>query len=138
MGLIYTGMAAGVVIIVLDKIMAAKGSKVRLHLMPIAVGVYLPVTLAVPMFVGGLIAHFADKKLGRTGDEAENTDNGVLVSSGLIAGEALMGVIIAILLYLGTNLKIEGIGHTLSDILSVAALIGLAVYLRKKAIEQPN
>ena len=49
-----------------------------------------------------------------------------------------MGVIIAILLYLGTNLKIEGIGHTLSDILSVAALIGLAVYLRKKAIEQPN
>ncbi|MEE6250191.1 MAG: oligopeptide transporter, OPT family [Bdellovibrionota bacterium] len=138
MGMIYTGMAAGVVIIVLDKIMAAKGSKIRLHLMPIAVGVYLPVTLAVPMFVGGLIAHFADKKLGRTGDEAENTDNGVLVSSGLIAGEALMGVIIAILLYLGTDLKIEGIGHTLSDILSVAALIGLAVYLRKKAIEQPN
>ena len=137
MDMIYIGIFGGIAIIILDKILAAQGVKVRLHLMPIAVGVYLPVTLAIPMFVGGLIAHFTDKKLGRKEDEPENTDNGVLISSGLIAGEALMGVFIAILLYLEINPKISGIPDLVSDGLSIIALSLLAIYLAKKAAQKP-
>ncbi|MEE9269702.1 MAG: oligopeptide transporter, OPT family [Candidatus Krumholzibacteria bacterium] len=67
--------------------------------MLIAVGMYLPFTATAPIFVGGIIRHFMDRALRkRNADEgsvrkAENT--GVLISSGLIAGESLMAVILA-------------------------------------------
>lgn len=137
MGMIYAGIVGGMVIIAIDKFFfEGKKAKFRLHLMPLAVGVYLPVTLAIPMFIGAIVRMLADKKLNRTGDEAENTDNGVLLSSGLIAGEALMGVGLAVLLYFGQSIKIGGMSDTLVDILSILALLGLAFYLKKAAEKQ--
>lgn len=134
MGMIYAGMIGGIIIIAIDKMyFEAKNAKFRLHLMPLAVGVYLPVTLAVPMFLGAIVRLIADKKMGRTGEEAENTDNGVLISSGLIAGEALMGVALAVLLYMNINIKIDGIPSAVSELISIAALLGLAFYLKKAA-----
>jgi putative OPT family oligopeptide transporter len=134
MGMIYAGMIMGIIIIALDKyFLEGKKAKFRLHLMPLAVGIYLPVTLAVPMFLGAIVRLLADKKLGRTGEEAENTDNGVLISSGLIAGEALMGVGLAILLYFNMNLKMDGLSSLMVELLSIAAILGLAVYLKKEA-----
>ncbi|MEM6733017.1 MAG: hypothetical protein AAF658_15780, partial [Myxococcota bacterium] len=68
-----------------------RGSGFRLHLMPLAVGMYLPFGIAPPLLVGGLIAHFmAD---GATDKEADiKLGRGVLFASGIIAGESLTGV----------------------------------------------
>jgi putative OPT family oligopeptide transporter len=67
--------------------------------MLIAVGMYLPFTATAPIFVGGVIRHFLDRSLKKRNADAETTTRaenvGVLLSSGFIAGESLMAVIIA-------------------------------------------
>ncbi|MFK8138711.1 MAG: OPT family oligopeptide transporter [Bdellovibrionales bacterium] len=131
--MIYAGMIFGVVIIFIDNYLEKRKAKYRLYLMPLAVGIYLPVTLAVPMFLGGVIRTLVDKKMNRDGSEAENTDNGVLISSGLIAGEALMGVFLAVLLYYGISLKVSGLSNAIVETLSVVLLLALAWFLKKKA-----
>ena len=61
--------------------------------LPAAVGLYLPLETTTPIFVGGLLRHFRDKA---SGDKASETDNGVLFSSGLVAGVGVIGIILAV------------------------------------------
>ncbi len=100
---------------------------INLPILPVAIGVYLPFTLSVPIFVGGVIRLFMDrrfrKKFGSAEEEEisdwelaiKQTDikpkekairTGLLFTAGLVAGEALTGVIIAILVVMGINLAI--------------------------------
>lgn len=66
--------------------------------LPFAVGVYLPLYSMTPLFIGGLLRHYVDKKYGsKADDETKGKDQGILLSSGLIAGEGLMGVVIAVI-----------------------------------------
>lgn len=126
---IWLGAILGVVVIVVDRLFFA-GKKFRLHLMPIAVGIYLPLTLATPMVLGGFIAYLVKQKHP---ERDEGSDPGILLSSGLVAGEALMGVLVAGFIALGISLTVPGISDGLKDILSVAALGALAFFLLKKA-----
>lgn len=66
--------------------------------LPVAVGMYLPIHLSVPIFLGGLIRMWSDKK-----KEASLVENGILYSSGMIAGEGIVGIIIAILAIIPMN-----------------------------------
>ncbi len=66
------------------------------HSLTFAVGFYLPLTSTFPIFIGGLIRKLADKKYRREPDSAEESE-GTLLSSGLIAGGALVGVLGAFL-----------------------------------------
>jgi len=66
------------------------------HSLTFAVGVYLPLSSTMPIFIGGLVRKFADKKYGRVPDDASESE-GTLLSSGLIAGGALVGVLVAFL-----------------------------------------
>jgi putative OPT family oligopeptide transporter len=65
--------------------------------LPFAVGIYLPLSTMSPVFVGGVIKYFVTMRRQKkeTDIAAKQTDTGVLMSSGLIAGEGIMGVIIA-------------------------------------------
>jgi putative OPT family oligopeptide transporter len=64
--------------------------------LPFAVGMYLPLYTMTPVFIGGMIRHFIEKKYGADRDKTEKgKDQGILLGSGLIAGEGLMGVVIA-------------------------------------------
>ena len=93
-GLMGIGAGIGVAILLLDLMLRLSGSKVRAHLMPIAVGMYLPFGLAIPILIGGLIAHLYSR--GSQPKEADRKlHRGVLFSSGVIAGEALTAVAIA-------------------------------------------
>ena len=94
--LIQIGAGVGVVILLLDAVLRSKGSAFRLHLMPVAVGMYLPFTLAIPILLGGVIAHLATREAPKERHDSL-MHGGVLFSSGVIAGEALMGVGLAIL-----------------------------------------
>lgn len=69
-----------------------------LPVLPIALGLYLPIYLSVPIMLGGILRWFLDKRKYR--DEKEkNTviQSGILYSSGLIAGEGIVGIILAML-----------------------------------------
>ena len=61
--------------------------------LPVAIGLYLPIHLSVPIYVGGLLRDYYDKK--KNGQQL--AENGILYSSGLIAGEGLIGIILAVL-----------------------------------------
>ena len=66
----------------------------RVQVMPFAIGLYLPIGLNATIFVGGLVRHFVDR---RRGERSESEDSGVLLSAGLIAGEGLCGILLAVL-----------------------------------------
>ena len=93
--MVSIGSALGVIILIGDSFLESKNSTFRLHLMHVAVGMYLPFGLSTPILIGGLLAHFilADDNSGEDSDGV--LQKGVLLSSGLIAGESLMGIILA-------------------------------------------
>lgn len=66
--------------------------------LPFAVGMYLPLYTMTPVFIGGMIRHFIEKKYEQDKEKVERgRDQGILLGSGLIAGEGLMGVVIAVI-----------------------------------------
>lgn len=88
--LIIIGAVIALVIIVIDMLLAYKKINFRLPVMAIAVGMYLPITLSVPIFIGGLLSPRQSLQQGK----AETS--GTLMAAGLIAGEALLGILLAI------------------------------------------
>jgi len=97
--MVAIGAAIGAVVIAWDLWLKKRGSEFRAPVLAVAVGIYLPLELSVPIFVGGLIAHLVERRLGTTGatDDGERAKrNGMLFAAGLITGEALMGIFIAI------------------------------------------
>lgn len=123
--MVMYGVVLGLFIIVLDTFFF-RGKRFRLHIMPIAVGIYLPVTLAIPILFGGLIHSFFSR-----GEILENKDKGVLLSSGFIAGEAVMGVIVAMIIYFaGDALKMTPT-PIIKEAFSVVAFLFIASYLIK-------
>jgi putative OPT family oligopeptide transporter len=98
-GMISIGAAIGATVIAWDLWLKKRGSEFRAPVLAVAVGIYLPLELAVPIFLGGLLAWLVENKLGVHGEtpEAERAKrNGMLFAAGLITGEALMGIFIAI------------------------------------------
>jgi len=116
-----------------------------------AVGAYLPLSTTSPIFMGGLIKLIADK-LNKKKDDSE-IGPGALFSSGLIAGGALTGILVAI--FMGTNLGDDAQGNPVSlmskintgwgnamgsigDIIGLVAFLLLSVLLLKMAVEPKN
>jgi putative OPT family oligopeptide transporter len=91
------GVGLGVIILILDALLGARKSRFRLHLMPLAVGMYLPFGLGTPILLGGIIAHFATRRSRDSAHEERRMQGGVLFGSGVIAGESLTAVGLAFL-----------------------------------------
>jgi putative OPT family oligopeptide transporter len=111
--------------------------------LPFAVGVYLPISASAPIFVGGIVRHLVDRKQkGQTEAEAE-TGPGVLFSSGLIAGGAIAGILLALTQIMnGVSEKLDfskAMGVLAeSDLFSLGVFLAAALVLyivgRKKAV----
>jgi len=114
--LVAIGVAIGIAIIVADQILKARGAHFRMPVLAVAVGIYLPLELSTPIFLGGLLAHFADRARGLKpgASEAERvTDRGVLFGAGMITGEALMGILIAVPIVATANRDVLALPETL-------------------------
>ena len=94
--MVVYGAVLGIAIIILDTIQEKRGAEFRFPILAVAVGIYLPVSLSTPIFIGGMLAHLA-KKMG-AGPRGEKA--GLLMASGLITGEALMGIMVAIPIFM--------------------------------------
>ena len=79
--LVFVGVGIAIVVEILG-----------IPVLPFAVGLYLPIYLSTPMMVGGAVRWFFERK----GDNKEGIDRGVLYCSGLIAGEGLVGILLAV------------------------------------------
>ncbi len=93
---VYIGGAIAVALILIDLRQERIGSDFRVPVLAVAVGIYLPITLTVPIFIGGLINHLGKK----AGSSESSEKRGLLMSSGFITGEALMGIMVAVPIFL--------------------------------------
>jgi putative OPT family oligopeptide transporter len=104
-----------------------------------AVGSYLPIATTAPIFAGGLVRAFVERKMGAP--EESEVGAGTLFSSGLIAGGSLCGILYAVLVGTGRIAMPEAIGNlvpfmhtgTSGYIASVLLFIALAVVLARAA-----
>ena len=69
----------------------------KVPVMPFAVGMYLPFSLSAGIMAGGIVRYIVEKIKGTDEEKKERADRGVLFTSGMIAGEGIMGIVLAVL-----------------------------------------
>jgi putative OPT family oligopeptide transporter len=114
--MIATGAVVGVVVILLDEWLRRRNAGWRAPILAVAVGIYLPLELSTPVFAGGLMAHFVDRRHRAAAGEANaagQAQTGLLFAAGLIAGEALLGVLLAIPIVLSGDADVLSVSESL-------------------------
>ncbi len=140
--IIATGAAIGAAIIVIDELQKRRGSSFRIPVLAAAVGIYLPLELTVPIFLGGVIAHLVERARNVDRNSAEALDQvhrrGVLFSAGLIAGEALMGILIAIPIVIFSRADILALPAALqfNGWMGLLCVLGVATLLFRAGLSQ--
>ena len=111
----------------------------KMPVMPFAVGMYLPFSLSAGIMAGGIVRIFVEKKKGTEAEKKARTDRGLLFTSGMIAGEGLVGIALAILAVAGISLDVSGvvnfgnIGGVILMVLMIASLLYFSLKKKKKA-----
>ena len=82
--LVFTGVFIAIVV-----------EMIGIPVLAFSVGLYLPIYLSLPMMVGGLVRLYFDKKKMDETERKDKIENGLLYSSGLIAGEGVLGILLA-------------------------------------------
>ncbi len=140
-GMIAIGALIGSAVIAWDLWLQRRGSTFRAPVLAVAVGIYLPLELAVPIFLGGLIAHLVERKLGANSKHAEDAErakrNGVLFAAGLITGEALMGILIAVPIVMSGRADVMALpaGLQFGEWLGLLVVGGLALWMYRVGID---
>ena len=142
--MIGIGAVIGAAIIAVDEQLKKRNARFRVPVLAAAIGIYLPLELMVPIFIGGLIAHFVERfhKIGPDDEEGRDRVHrpGVLFSAGLITGEALMGIAIAIPIVVSGHADVLALPEALNLNqwfgLLVLALVGWLLYRAGKKGEQ--
>jgi putative OPT family oligopeptide transporter len=140
-GMISIGALIGVAIILVDLYLKRVNAPFRAPVLAVAVGIYLPLELSVPIFCGGLIAFIVERRLGIRGGSPEGErarQNGILFAAGLITGEALMGIVIAIPIVLSGRADVLALGESWQsgEALGLAVVAALAFALYRAGIRR--
>lgn len=107
----------------------------QVPVMPFAVGMYLPFSLSAGIMAGGAVRWIVERIKGSDDEKKERADRGVLFTSGLIAGEGIMGIVLAVLAVAGVDGKIQlpfSLPQIGSLIIFVILLFGLYKLCMKK------
>ncbi|WP_445658443.1 OPT family oligopeptide transporter [Achromobacter sp. NCFB-sbj8-Ac1-l] len=133
--MILIGMAVGVALIAVDEVLKRTCKVARIPVLAVGIGIYLPPTVAAPIVAGAVLAWLLERALRRRAQAAGKpyeqfadaaNRRGVLIASGLIVGESLVGVVMAAIIgAAGTDapLAIAGEGFA-----RTASFLGLAVF----------
>ena len=112
----------------------------RIPVMPFAIGLYLPIYLNATIMIGGVVRMFMDGR--KNVDEKTKNDqvtDGTLYCAGMIAGEGLVGIALAILAVAGISLDVSGvvnfgnIGGVVLMIIMILTLLKFSLWKKKKA-----
>jgi putative OPT family oligopeptide transporter len=141
---VLAGMVLAFVLILID-----------LPVLPVAIGIYLPFTLSVPIFAGGIVRHVTNRSIAKRYGDAEEEEisdwelaikqtgvkpkekvirTGLLFTAGLIAGEALMGVIVAFLIIGGIEYQVFKYPPILPAVLLWLFIAALLAYIPLREI----
>ncbi len=128
-GMIGWGALLGTAIIAFDVYLERRGALWRTPVLAVAVGAYLPFELAVPIVAGGLIAHFT----ARRAMDAGTRSHGLLFAAGLITGEAMVGILMAIPIVISSNPEVFALPLELPAAVGLAVVIAVAFALYRVA-----
>lgn len=111
----------------------------RIPVMPFAIGLYLPIYLNASIMIGGVVRMFMDgrKKVDAKTKERQSTD-GTLYCAGMIAGEGLVGILLAILAVIGIDLSLSdkialgNAGGVVLMVLIVLSLLKFSLWKKNK------
>ena len=121
-GLILTGVFIAIAVEIL-----------KVPVMPFAVGMYLPFSLSAGIMAGGAVRFIVERIKGTDAEKKARTDRGVLFTSGLIAGEGLVGILLAVLTVLDKDIALDaGLPQFMSLVIFAALLLGLGWLCMKK------
>lgn len=121
---------------------------IGIPVLPFAIGVYLPVQLNACIMVGGLIRLFMDKLKKEENEKKEIVNDGILFCSGMIAGEGLVGILLALFAVFGIDKAIDlsaklGIPTAFSEIGSlvlfgiiILTLLKFTIWKKRKKAEK--
>ena len=112
----------------------------RIPVMPFAIGLYLPIYLNATIMIGGIVRGLLDSRKGvdEKTKTAQATD-GTLYCAGMIAGEGLVGILLAIFAVVGISLDMSGvvnlgnIGGVVLMIIMILSLLKFSIWRKKKA-----
>ena len=121
-GLILTGVFIAIAVEIL-----------KVPVMPFAVGMYLPFSLSAGIMAGGAVRFIVERIKGTDKEKKERTDRGVLFTSGLIAGEGIVGILLAVLTVFEVNIALD---FSLPQILSLIIFIGLLLILFRQCMKK--
>lgn len=148
----YILIGVGVVAIIVNLILKSTTATLTLPPLAVGMGIYLPPTLEVPLIIGSFISYFVGRYLVarakmRAGELADydveqSNRRGVLFASGLIVGESLIGVIIAVIIVLsvttgGGEAPLELVGpefESTAQWLGLLAFIFAGLYLVRRVV----
>jgi putative OPT family oligopeptide transporter len=139
--MVATGAVVGAIVITLDEWLKRAGKSWRAPVLAVAVGIYLPLELSTPIFAGGLIAELATRWHRRRnpgGDVEKLKQMGLLFSAGLIAGEAIVGVLMAIPIVLTKDANVLAVAESLQpgQWAGIAALALVGWWMHRIATRQ--
>jgi len=147
-GTIAIGALIGALIIALDRWLKATGKRFRVPVLACAVGIYLPVELTVPIFFGGWVAYLVERHHRISVDDEAGRERvhrkGTLFAAGLITGEALMGIVIAIPIVIAQTGDVLALptalqpGQPFAPLLGLALLLGIAALLYRHALRSES
>ncbi len=133
--MISLGAVVGAAIIAFDAWLKSRNSTFRVPVLAAAIGIYLPLELMVPIFLGGLLSYLVERKHKLAPHDEAERDRihrpGTLFAAGLITGEALMGIAIAIPIVIsarGDVLALPAAWH-FSQWIGLAVLGAVGAYL---------
>ena len=137
---LMSGQGAPWLLYAIGAVLAILLDRLGISALAFALGMFIPLDLNLPLLVGGLISWYVTTRSHEASLNKSRNDLGTLLASGFIAGGALMGVVSAILRYLGFNPADESWTNcALSHVVSLVAYFALIAYLVKAtmAAKQP-
>lgn len=143
-GMIGIGAVVGICVIAIDEFLKARNATMRIPVLAAAIGIYLPIELNIPIFIGGVIAECAARyhrrsPLAHTYEPEYLHRRGILFSAGLITGEALMGIAIAVPIVLSGHADVLALPASFQCSqwigLALFALVGGGMYLVARRVE---
>ena len=137
--MIFIGLVLGTIIIISDLILAKRHSKFRLPALAVGLGIYLPPSVTTPIFVGTLLSWiikrytYANAKRHKLDPKVQfkKVDRkAALIASGLIVGESLIGVILAVVIVISiTNGGSDAPLAILNNLGNIPQYLGLFVFI---------
>lgn len=142
MKLIVEGIMIGKLpwtLVIIGAMIAAFCALASLPILPVALGLYLPISLNSAIFFGGIIRKLVDNKFKDNELDKDNAvERGTLIASGLVAGDALTGIVIGVFAFL--NIKTNFLANIIpsesfKNLISLGIFVALAIWLYNYSVK---